>query len=225
MRRMFLCDLVVIRRQLPQIVLTCLICALVVGVFSRASEIIITMAALMITYMVVVSLSAYDDASGWAAFRLALPLSRRDVVLGRYATMVVTCLASAALGIALSAIVDVAEAAVLPAVAGEAQLAAGWNFSDALALALIGVSLSLAYMAVILPIYLTFGTTKGTRLLVVLLFIAPAALIGASGGIISSIPEQATTGAIVLVALPVIALVLFAISAALSMRLYARRDL
>ena len=174
--------------------------------------------------MVVVTLSAYDDVSGWAAFRLALPLSRRDVVLGRYATVAVTCLASAVFGIALSALVGPIEEAVLPAVTGE-TLATGWNLSDALALALVGISLSLAYMAVILPIYLTFGTTKGTRLLVVFLIIAPAALIGASGGIISSIPEQFTTGTIVLTALPAIALVLFAISAAISMRLYARRDL
>ena len=80
-------------------------------------------------------------------------------------------------------------------------------------------------MAVILPIYLTFGTTKGTRLLAVFLIIVPAAMIGASGGIISSIPEQFTTGAVVLTVLPAIALVLFAISATIAMRLYARRDL
>lgn len=227
MRRMLLCDLTVIRRQLPQITLTALVCALILSIVSvsMAAVAVIMMATLMITYMIVVTLSAYDDVSGWAAFRLTLPLSRRDVVLGRYATIAVTCLASAILGIALSALVGPVEEAVLPTVTGEALLATGWNLSDALALALAGISLSLAYMAVILPIYLTFGTTKGTRLLAVFLIIVPAAIIGASGGIISSIPEQFTTGAIVLTALPAIALVLFAISAAISMRLYARRDL
>ena len=95
--------------------------------------------------MVVVTLSAYDDVSGWAAFRLALPLSRRDVVLGRYATVAVTCLASAVFGIALSALVGPVEAAVLPLVTGE-TLATGWNLSDALALAVAGTSLSITYM-------------------------------------------------------------------------------
>ena len=95
--------------------------------------------------MVVVTLSAYDDVSGWAAFRLALLLSRRDVVLGRYATVAVTCLASAVFGIALSALVGPVEAAVLPLVTGE-TLATGWNLSDALALAVAGISLSITYM-------------------------------------------------------------------------------
>ena len=97
MRRMLLCDLVVIRRQLPQIALIGLIPALVLSIVSvsMAAEAVIMMVTLMITYMIIVTLSAYDDASGWAAFRLTLPLSRRDVVLGRYATVAVTCLASA----------------------------------------------------------------------------------------------------------------------------------
>jgi len=226
MRRMLLCDLVVIRRQLPQIALIGLLCALILSIVSvlMAAVAVIMMATLMITYMVVVTLSAYDDVSGWAAFRLALPLSRRDVVLGRYATVAVTCLASAVFGIALSALVGPVEAAVLPLVTGE-TLATGWNLSDALALAVAGISLSITYMAVILPIYLTFGTTKGTRLLAVFLIIVPAAMIGASDGIISGIPEQFTTGAVVLTVLPAIALVLFAISATIAMRLYARRDL
>ena len=49
-------------------------------------------------FFVTVTLAVFDDRDGWAAFRLALPLSRRDVVLGRYATTVATCLAFAVLG-------------------------------------------------------------------------------------------------------------------------------
>jgi len=226
MRTMFLCDLVVIRRQLPQIALTSLICVLVFGVLTAASAAIVIMVSLMVTYMIIVTLAAYDDAGGWAAFRLTLPVSRRDVVLGRYATTMVACLASTALGIALSAIIGPIETAVLSSTTGgEVLITMGWNLSDTLMFALVGISLSLAYMAVVLPVYLTIGTTKGARLLVVLLFMAPLALLAMGNGIVSSIPESFTTGMVILVALPVVALALFAISATISMRLYARRDL
>ena len=50
-----------------------------------AAPAILTMMFFMMGCM---SASAYDEQSNWGAFRLTMPVSRRDVVLGRYGVIV-----------------------------------------------------------------------------------------------------------------------------------------
>ena len=60
--------------------------------------------------------AAYDEQNDWGRFRLTLPLSRRDVVLGRYGAIVTLGLGGMAVGLlAAFAISAVASAVELPA--------------------------------------------------------------------------------------------------------------
>ena len=46
--------------------------------------------------------SVYDDQNGWGSYRLTLPVSKRDVVLSRYAAIATLGLIGSAVGFAAS---------------------------------------------------------------------------------------------------------------------------
>ena len=208
MRRMLLCDLAVIRRQLPRVMISTLFVAAMVCITGLEGGVIVPVVIMMGVYFVTVTLAVFDDRDGWAAFRLALPLSRRDVVLGRYATTVATCLAFAVLGVALSAIVE--------------QVAAAPGVEGILSLAMVGTAFTLTCMAIVLPIYFRVGTTRGARIIAMLMCVIPFVVVGFGD---ASVVAGFIAGPDFLVLFPVVSLVLFAASAVVSLRLYDSRDL
>ena len=208
MRRMLLCDLAVIRRQLPRVMLSTLFVVAILCIAVPESGGVIPAVIMMGVYFVTMTLAAFDDRRGWAAFRLALPLSRRDVVLGRYATTMVVCLAFAVFGIALSTVL--------------AQVAAAPDVEGTLLLAVVGMAFTLTYMAIVLPIYFRVGATRGARIISMLMFMLPLAVVGF---VDASVVAGLITGREFLALFPVVALVLFAASAVVSLRLYDSRDL
>jgi ABC-2 type transport system permease protein len=205
---MLLCDLAVIRRQLPRVMIATLFVAVMVCIAGLESGVVVPVVIMMGVYYVTLTLAAFDDRDGWAAFRLALPLSRGDVVLGRYATTMITCLAFAVLGIALAAVAW--------------QVAAAQGTEGILSLAVVGMAFSLTYMAIVLPVYFRVGTTRGARIVAMLMCMIPLAVVGFGD---ASVVAGFITGSEFLVLFPVVALVLFAASAVVSLRLYDSRDL
>ena len=208
MRRMLLCDLAVIRRQLPRVMLSTLFVAAMVCITGLEGGVIVPVVIMMGVYFVTVTLAVFDDRDGWAAFRLALPLSRRDVVLGRYATTVAPCLAFAVLGIALSAIVE--------------QVAAAPGVEGVLSLAMVGTAFTLTCMAIVLPIYFRVGATRGAHIISMLMFMIPLAVVGFGD---ASVVAGLITGREFLALFPVVAFAFFGASAIFSLRLYDSRDL
>lgn len=81
-------ELAIIRTMAPVLTVTIVfVCAFMcfgMGSYAGASA-----ACAMVPILVMFSLLGYDDQNGWLRYRAALPLARRDIVVGRYLAIVV----------------------------------------------------------------------------------------------------------------------------------------
>ena len=188
-----------------------------------------------------ISASAYDEQSNWGAFRLTMPVSRRDVVLGRYGVIVTLGFLGMAAGWAACLLILALGSAVeLPfglsnAIAFDEGMFLGEVFSTAFCMALGSLIASIET-----PIYFKFGQNKTTQwlpMITVLLFVGPMLIINGTGildngsmsfGNIASLlgfietPVGVATCFAIFLAFTVVVL---GISAAVSLKLYEGREL
>ena len=185
--------------------------------------------------------SAYDEQNGWGLFRLTMPLSRRDVVIGRYGMIATIGLIGMVAGlVGGTTLAAIATVAPLP---GDLSTTFGLTqdniqamvFSCALC-AIVGSGVA----AIEEPVYFRFGQTKATQwipMISVFLFIGPMVILGATGGLdnfagiadairdIFAFIETPLGVTVSLVVALCIAAVFLGISAAVSLKLYEKREL
>lgn len=228
MKTMIVSDFAALRSALLQLVGICLVVSLFMSYVMGAVG---TSAAIgaMIPFMCLFSLAALDEQNGWERFRLTLPITRRQVVFGRYASVAIaTVLAfvfSLALSFALLAVMGLLPAAWVPE-----SLAPAENPPAAIVGATAGsVGIVMIAMVVALPLIMRFGMTKGTRLVPVVMLLALSAVAGLLGTGLDTIGLDAvlTSGSIMMVMAvgAVVALSLYGASALLAARLYEQREL
>ena len=228
-------DLVAYRRFVPlmAVVIACL--SVIMGwqgpETAAGSSAFISVFALLIFSM---NLSAQDDANGWSAYRLALPLSRRDVVLGRYAAI--------GLLVGVSMVVYVAGACVGLLLGGslfDGALAQSEGVATTWGFMLFGMGAALAlgsvFVGIIVPLVFRFGSERVMKfypLIMIVMVLGPTLGLQAFGGDLIAMLESlfaALTSPGVLavgtVALFGAALLIAALSATVSLRLYRTRDL
>lgn len=241
MRRAFLIELAVFRDYGKQLVGLGLLVAILVGFGMRTVIAAPAILTVMFFMMGAMGAAAYDEQNGWGRFRLAMPLSRRDVVIGRYAAIATLGLGGMIVGLVAAFLVGgLASANVFPGelsdeLALDSGLVRGMAFATAFCL-LIGATV----VAVITPIYFKLGQTKATQILptvIVLLFVLPVVFLANSGlldggvpglGVVVSLLEflDAPFGmAIGCAALVVLSTVILGISAAISLKLYESREM
>lgn len=236
MMRMLKMELTVFGQYLRQLALTMVIMAVcfTIGMGSMASlpGIIFMMAMFSFT----TSASHYDEQNDWAAFRLTMPVSRRDVVLGRYLFVFLGSLVCAALT-ALGAFIfsGLASVGMLPAgVADVVRLDAdavrtgGFTFAVCGAMGMLTASVSM-------PVFFKFGQTKATQWLpfiMVLLGMAPFMVVGFMGEDAMTAAQQAlsfveTPEGLMLFAAGalIFGVACYTVSALVSLRVYKARDL
>lgn len=241
MRRAYAIEMTIFRDYARQLVGLGLLVSLCIGAGMQTPLAMPATLTCMFFMMSAMGLAAYDQLNHWELFRLTLPLSRRDVVLGRYAAIVTFGLLGMAVGVAGAlAATGVATAAGLPGELGEA-----FSFDPGM-LGVMAVTTCFTLLigsvvaSVVTPLYFRLGQTRATQILptvIVLLFVVPVAFLGNSGmldggipgmGLVSAALEALETpagmaaGCAVLVALSAAALTA---SAAVSLRLYERREL
>lgn len=231
MKAMIASDLITARKALLQMFGICIFVSIFMiwGTDSMAAGIAATVAMMIMLGML--NLAGYDEMNGWQAFRLTLPISRSQVVWGRYTSIALVGIASAIAAIALGfAILLVA--AALPADTVPQGFA--WNAENAEAVpaaAFLSLFVLLAAAALSLPLIMRFGVTKGTRWLPVVIVMVMAAGIVLSSYLGIDI-EEVLSGPIAALgpwgvgALgALLAVALYVASAALSVRLYRKREL
>ncbi len=164
MMRMLKMEFTVFGQYLRQLSLTMVIMAVCITIGSGSAVSLPGIIFMMTMFSFTMSASHYDEQNNWAAFRLTMPLSRRDVVLGRYLFVFLgscACAALAALG--ALALAGLASVDVLPAgVADMVRLDAEGALIGGFTLAVCG-AMGMLTASVSMPVFFKFGHTKATQ--------------------------------------------------------------
>lgn len=236
MMRMLKMELAVFGQYLKQLALSILFMAVCFTAGMGSTSALPGIIFMMGMFSLSNSASHYDEQNDWAAFRLTMPLSRRDVVLGRYLFVFLGSLVCAALT-ALGAFIfsGLASVDMLPTgVADVVRLDAdavrtgGFTFAVCGAMGMLTASASM-------PVFFKFGQTKATQWLpfiMVLLGMAPFMVVGFLGEDTMAAAQQAlsfvetpeglmlfATGALIF------GVACYVMSALVSLRVYKARDL
>ena len=240
---MIKCDLACLRGVARNLAGTALFVAAIFALAMGASGVLCA-ATIVIALSVVNRLMAYDEQNNWQAFRQALPLSRAQVVCGRYVTVALCVFASLLVGIAVTLLTDLVISVVVSMHPG-LQLNSWSELIDLslqpfdllelfVACGAAGVAVSFFGLALTLPFMFRFGFTKGARY-IPLVFVALSLLvflgmegISSSGFDLASLaPLLENTGTIVGISLGtvLVSLVVYGLSCLVSLRLYTTREL
>ncbi len=236
MNAMVRSDLIIMRRSLIQLFGICLIVCVFIAIGMESLIAGIAAVVAMVPMMYMFSIVAYDEANGWERFRLTLPISRHQVVLGRYASILIVFALCDVLALATAWVLSL----ILSAIPNSPLAESGQGGFDPL-FYLAGILMVSAVMIVVAaistPLFLRFGITKGSRLIPLL--VLAVLVIGIfltdnlEGVDLASIPilgilltgGAGDAGAMLCMSAVVlgISLLLLALSALIALRLYEHR--
>ena len=179
MKRAFLLEMTIFRDYARQLVGLGLLVSLCIGLGMQTPLAMPATLTCMFFMMSAMGLAAYDQLNHWELFRLTLPLSRRDVVLGRYAAIVTFGLLGMVVGlVAALAATGVVSAVGLPGEVGEAFAFDPDMLSVMAVVTCFTLLIGSVVASVVTPLYFRLGQTRATQILptvIVLLFVVPVA--------------------------------------------------
>lgn len=237
MMTMMRSDFITMKRTLVQFALIGLLVTVFIGICGVSVLAALAAFVAMVPFMYVFSVAAYDEMGGWERFRLTLPISRHQVVFGRYTGILVVMVASwvvaTLLGIVASSVLS-----TMPGNEQAAALSSEYNLVEGSGHLLLVSSMMLLVAALALPLFTRFGMTKATRIAPVAFVLIMALLLvssdSLSGMLAAAMPWisplvqacQANPFAALGLGATVFGavLVLYVASAFLSARLYEKRQ-
>ncbi|MGI6028743.1 MAG: ABC-2 transporter permease [Candidatus Heteroscillospira sp.] len=194
MRKVFAADFAVLRSE-SKLVLFLPALYMIIGVGSEFFRIF--SAILMVT--LVINAMSYNERSGFERYLLLLTVTRRDVVLARYAEALGMTVIMLLLQLAASSVVKLS--IVVPLGLGDMVFVASVVF---------------LYVSVLFPMLMKTNIEKGR--------VAYLISMGCAAGISSFISIDGGVPGILGVALPILSLPALAVSCALSIRFYEKRQ-
>lgn len=233
MKAMILTDFIVMRKYLIQQSVIGLVLGVVLAFIMENPYVILPLVGVMVSVTCAFTLLALDERNRWEAFRLALPLSRRNVVVGRYASL----FASSTIGFAVGVIASILVLASVLMGLGYGSAGALFMASNVAlsAYALAGVAGALiisVMLSVMLPLAFRFGMTRAVRfvpmIVVVAVLLAFAATTSGSADFIVAFSDVLlSAGGIWAFAAfgAVLSLAIYVLSAVVACRLYESREL
>ena len=251
MKTMILSDLIIMRRNLLQMFLTCFIIVIVISLAMNN-----TLAPIggcfgaMIPLLYLFSIATYDEMNDWQSFRLTLPSTRKDIMAGRYASLLVVAFISVLIGIAVSYLVGFVVSLI--GVQNGAEFGSAWNYTSptgeflsTLSLAtnppelivlssIAGASIALFLAAITLPIVAKVGLTKSARyvpVVGVVLFLLCMAAFNEGGPLAAYVPDFITwlftndaAFIYLMIGAAIVVLILYAVSLMVAIKLYEHRE-
>lgn len=241
MKRAYLMEMTIFRDYVKQLMGVGFFVALFVSAGMGSIVAAPAILTMMFFLMGTMAAAAYDEQNNWGLFRLTMPVSRRDIVLARYGVIVTLGLMGLAAGwAACAALLALGSVIDLPfdlsdAIAFDQDMLQGAIFSTAFCMGLGSL-----IAAIETPIYFKFGQNKTTQwlpMITVLLFVGPMLIINGTGildnaaismdmiaQLLGFIETPVGVAACLGIAV-VFTLAVLGISAALSLKLYERREL
>lgn len=233
MKAMIVSDFAVLRSALLQLLGICAIIALFMGYAMGTLVGGAAAIAAMPPFMLLFSLAATDEQNGWERFRLTLPLTRRQVVFGRYASLALVAIGTIVFALALSFLL-LGVISCMPAGTLPEGLTPAENPPAALVRSVVGaVGVITLGMAVTLPLVFRFGMTRATRFVPVVVVIAIACGIGffdagiQPTGVLADLVQWLDTGSNYLflaAALVAVVALIYVASAFVAAKLYEKRE-
>lgn len=236
MKAMILSDLLTVKKYMKQQALLYTVIVIALSIFMGNIYMIVPFLGVMMPFSLAFTLLAYDERNNWEQFRLVLPLSRRNVIAGRYASLAIVLLFSIVLGLAACLIV-VAASSFIPNIPELFGLSASFSAQEMLLSAIAPVGMICVMLSITLPLIARFGMTKAVRYVPV--FFLVVILLGVGSGEVfkldfgSFMPFLNTVGSMMetvagtfAIAGIIIAIsaVIYLASCMLSVKLYAKRE-
>ncbi len=164
MNAMVRSDLIIMRRSLIQLFGICLIVCVFIAIGMESLIAGIAAVVAMVPMMYMFSIVAYDEANGWERFRLTLPISRHEVVFGRYASILIVFALCDILALATAWILSLVLSTIPNSPLAE-SVQGGFDPLFYLAGILMVSAVMIVVAAISTPLFLRFGITKGSRLI------------------------------------------------------------
>lgn len=167
--------------------------------------------------MMIVTTFVFDDNSKWARYSMIMPVSKKDLVGGKFVVLAIFCLIGSLVGLAVAAIGGLALKKITLDLVGIGEL---------LFLALEALVISLVFGSMSIPLVFKFGAEKG-RVLLLVSFLIPAAICFGVYQLLILLGIE-ITDLLILVLLccsPMIALVWCYIMYQISCRIFAKQEL
>ena len=230
MKSAFLIDFAIARRRTAGYLLVFAAMVVVIVAIMGPLRWIALYTGMLVPLMALQVLLVNDERNDWQGFRLAMPLSRRDVVLGRYALLAAASAAGVALGLATCAV-----AAIVvywaPTLAEHMRYPGSFEGPLVALSAAISFAGPLVMTGVSLPMAMCLGYTRAVQLVPVAFMLAlafaPGFLQQGSDFNASALMAFALTPAgslAVSAGILIATFALYAVSAWLAFRLSEKRD-
>ena len=232
MKRAFMSELAIVRTLVPSIAGVGLFIFIVLTL-ANASDGDSGMSAgacavsAMSPIMVMSSLAGFDNQNGWERYRATLPLSRKDIICARYLSIIVFSAVMACAAVLLNII-------ALPILNNTGIPSTGQTIFEIAIVSVASMLISLMIVFLAQPLFFRFGYMEALRLsagLFALLGCLVMAALSSSNpisnwlmSIAGANPDSAVLGCLC-AGIAVLALVLCALSCAISIKVYRARDL
>ncbi|MEZ3514038.1 MAG: ABC-2 transporter permease [Lachnospiraceae bacterium] len=164
MRSLILKDLYNIGHNAKSMLFMLGVLAVVLIPTSGASAYIIVSAILC--SMMIVTTFTFDDNSSWLRYAMIMPVSKKDIVVGKYIMLVIFCVIGSLFGLVVSLIAGLAMRKITFNLAGIVEL---------LLLTLVALVISLISGSMSIPLVFKFGAERA-RVLLVISILVPLAI-------------------------------------------------
>ena len=227
MKAMIMSDLLIAKKYLLQQLGVSIAVGIFITVVIGNLYVAAPMVGVMIPFSLTITILALDERANWQQFRLALPMSRSNVIAGRYVSFALLALLGIAAGLLVTLVMVAAGVPQL------ADLMGNFSWQAMLFASVAGLAIILVMLSVTMPLFSRFGMTKGVRYLPLLIIIGVFFAFQLDGNgpppefvanVLNLLESPAGTIAIAAGVLAITAAV-YAISAVISTKLYQKREL
>lgn len=207
MKALLLKDWFVIWKQCRIMLLVPIAFVLVSGLMPGSDGDFFRVFSVMILAMFPITVMGLDERNKWEIYAATMPYSKRDMVLSKY----------------ILAILGVVAGCVLSAIVNMIMNPASFSFG----LLAASFTCGCLYISLIMPVIFRFGVEKG-RMWFILIVVALSAGLGGASAMLneenSAFSSAFNVSNASLLLLPVIGLLLFSLSALLSISIYSKRE-
>jgi ABC-type transport system involved in multi-copper enzyme maturation permease subunit len=167
---------------------------------------------ILMSMMLTISSFSYDDLAKWDRYALSLPITRKEVVAGKYLLSIVLCIAATVVSFLISLVI----LTVKPV--------EGFGLAEQLYATAAIVSAAFFFTGILLPLTFKFGVEK-SRILLFVVFAAPSAAVIAFDklGIPVLLPSEASLISF-LKLFPLIMIPLYYLSYRLSVQIFSGKE-